>query len=465
MTAEKQPLLAQIDEAQEHLDGLHQNLRDVDGELAGFAARREQYRLLEGICAALDTLTELGGAEAFWGDRIAADGRAEHLRDVRARVSEFAAQVRTAEDKRQAILDRIAEGGEVLAILEGDLLDIEEEELERSYEWVVEREIGPLPDGPQLPWARGGEEDLRLRKSLGTSLLVGLLAASLLPLVHVPLPDVTQVEKVPERIVKFIELDQRKPVPPLPPPVEPPKPKEPEPLVAEQRKAETPKPVEKPAEQPKPVEPPRQRAQQAGILAFRESFATIAERRPAAKLGAQARVGNTGERVSGPPQRSLITSLASTGSGGINLASFSRDVGGDGGGGGSLDGVDVGRVADSIGGGPGDRGGPNGSRAGDGAVAGRTDEEIQIVFDRYKAALYRLYNRELRNDPTLRGQMVLRLTIEPDGSVSMCKLQSSDMNAPSLAEQVVERVKTFAFGAKDVPAITIVYPIDFLPAA
>ena len=160
----------------------------------------------------------------------------------------------------------------------------------------------------------------------------------------------------------------------------------------------------------------------------------------------------------------MIASLAPSSSGGINLASFSRAVGGDGGGGGALDGVEVGKVADAIGGSPNGRG-ASGQRSGDGALAGRTDEEIQIVFDRYKASLYRLYNRELRNDPTLRGQIVLRLTIEPDGSVSMCKLQSTDMNAPALAEQVVERVKTFAFGAKDVAAITIVYPIDFLPAA
>jgi TonB family protein len=102
---------------------------------------------------------------------------------------------------------------------------------------------------------------------------------------------------------------------------------------------------------------------------------------------------------------------------------------------------------------------------GAGVSAGRTDEEIQIVFDRYKASLYRLYNRELRKDPTLRGQMVLRLTIEPDGSVSMCELQASDMNAPMLSQQVVDRVKTFDFGAKDVGAMTIIYPIDFLPAA
>jgi hypothetical protein len=29
----------------------------------------------------------------------------------------------------------------------------------------------------------------------------------------------------------------------------------------------------------------------------------------------------------------------------------------------------------------------------------------------------------------------------------------------------VDRVRTFDFGAKEVPAVTIVYPIDFLPAA
>jgi hypothetical protein len=95
----------------------------------------------------------------------------------------------------------------------------------------------------------------------------------------------------------------------------------------------------------------------------------------------------------------------------------------------------------------------------------RTDEEIQIVFDRHKASFYRLYHQQLRNDPTLKGQMVLRLTIEPDGSVSMCTLQSSDMKAPQLAAQVVDRVRAINFGAKDVQALTIVYPIDFLPAA
>ena len=154
----------------------------------------------------------------------------------------------------------------------------------------------------------------------------------------------------------------------------------------------------------------------------------------------------------------MVTTSAPGSSGGINLADYSRDFGGGGGDG--IASVQVARVASSIGGGDG----PDRPLAA-GAIAGRTDEEIQIVFDRYKAALYRLYNRELRRDPTLRGQLVLRLTIEPDGSVSMCELHSFTMDAPDLASQVVERVKTFDFGAKeDIAAVTIIYPIDFLPA-
>jgi hypothetical protein len=95
----------------------------------------------------------------------------------------------------------------------------------------------------------------------------------------------------------------------------------------------------------------------------------------------------------------------------------------------------------------------------------RTDEEIQIVFDRYKAALYRIYNRELRNDPTLRGKMILRITIEPNGTVSACKVESTNLASSALSAEVVDRVGKFNFGAKDgVPRLTILYPIDFLPA-
>jgi hypothetical protein len=204
----------------------------------------------------------------------------------------------------------------------------------------------------------------------------------------------------------------------------------------------------------------------SGILAFREKFAGATETQNVSRLGSQAHVSNAGA-ASGPVQRSMVTRSAPGSSGGINLAELSRGVGGGGGAegsGGNLGGVQIARATSTIAAG-GSGGGTGRAVGGGGATPGRTDEEIQIVFDRHKAGLYRLYNRELRRDPTLRGQMILRLRIEPDGSVSLCALQGTDMNAPGLAAQVVERVRSFDFGAKDVAAVTILYPIDFLPAA
>jgi len=225
---------------------------------------------------------------------------------------------------------------------------------------------------------------------------------------------------------------------------------------------------------------PKAKVGNAGILAFKDKIASLAQDNVVVPLGADAR-HVAADEVGRPSARSLLTSNTPGSSGGLNLASLSRSVGGGGGGsggGGNGGGGVGGRGAGANGGGGGGIGGGGRAvspitgitgadrpKARSGPGAARTDEEIQIVFDRYKASFYRLYNRELRNNPALKGQMILRLTIEPDGSVSMCALQSTDMDAPDLATQVVGRVKTINFGAKEVPAVTIVYPIDFLPAA
>ncbi|MBN1239910.1 MAG: AgmX/PglI C-terminal domain-containing protein [Gammaproteobacteria bacterium] len=456
-------LRTQITDAQQKLQGLEQNLRAIDDELDGLAAQREQFELLEQVCGSLEKLDELGAAELFWGGESRARS-AQHVREVRSRLGIFQGRLGAIESRRHAVLDEIKEGQEVLDILEEDLFELEREAEERLLEWVPEREPAVVPERPiVMPWSRGGEDDRRFRKSLGSALLAAVLLGAIVPWIDLPLPDFEVLPEVPERFANLIR-QQELPPPPPPAAIEEPVPEEdvpepePEPVVAEEVPTdvpETPEPAPAAAEEAAP----EQQVRSAGILAFRESFSDLAENRPSARLGADARINQAGEAAVGRTERAMVTSQAPGSSGGINLASLSRDTGG-GGGGPGIDGVAVSRVASSI----GTAGSSDRPLAG-GASAGRTDEEIQIVFDRYKAALYRLYNRELRNDPTLRGQVVLKLTIEPDGSVSLCEVQSSDMNAPALEGQVVERVRTFDFGAKDVPAVTILYPIDFLPAA
>ena len=60
---------------------------------------------------------------------------------------------------------------------------------------------------------------------------------------------------------------------------------------------------------------------------------------------------------------------------------------------------------------------------------------------------------------------LLRLSIETSGEVSMCKVESTDLGSPELVAMIVERIRRFNFGPKEgVPKMTILYPIDFLPA-
>lgn len=74
-------------------------------------------------------------------------------------------------------------------------------------------------------------------------------------------------------------------------------------------------------------------------------------------------------------------------------------------------------------------------------------------------------NTELRKEPTLRGNMVIRLSIEANGAVSMCKVESTDLASPGLIARIVDSIKRFDFGAKEgVQKVTILYLIDFFPS-
>jgi len=455
--AEDEVLHQQILQAQVKLSTLESDLSQIDTELDGLGEQRDTYELLEETCGTLEKLDALGAAHLFWGEGEEKPID-EHVRQVRERADAYLGQITEIERRRSSVVDQIREGQDVLDILEADLFDFELAEEDRKQEWVVERELIVPQSIAVMPWSTT-DDDRRLRKSLLANVLVALLIGAIIPMINLPLPDLELIPELPDRFAQLIERE----LPPPPPVVEEAPPEEvvePEPVVAEEEPEIVPEVVEEivpvVAEEPAP----EREVRSAGILAFSESFANLSDNRPASQLGAQARINDAGEAEIGRTERAMVTSQAPGSSGGINLASLSRDVGGGGGGGDQIDGVEVTRVASSIGvSGFGDR--PTSA----GAAAGRTDEEIQIVFDRYKSALYRLYNRELRNDPTLRGQVVLHLTIEPDGSVSFCEVQSSGLGSPVLEQQIVERVESFDFGAKEgITAVTILYPIDFLPA-
>jgi protein TonB len=104
------------------------------------------------------------------------------------------------------------------------------------------------------------------------------------------------------------------------------------------------------------------------------------------------------------------------------------------------------------------------TRTGTSGKAARSREEIELIFDRNKGAIYALYSRELRDHPELQGKLVLEFTISPSGDVTMCRVVSSELNDPELERKIIARVRLFHFEPKDVETITTTKPIDFFPA-
>ena len=153
----------------------------------------------------------------------------------------------------------------------------------------------------------------------------------------------------------------------------------------------------------------------------------------------------------------MITSSVGTASSGINTASMSRNTGGTG-----LSARNVTTVespVESVG-----EAGGSARRTGTSGKASRSREEIELVFDKNKGAIFALYNRALRMDPSLEGKLVLRLTIAPSGEVTACEVVSSELGDPDLERKLVQRVMLFRFDAKDVEPVTTTKPIDFFPA-
>ncbi len=304
-----------------------------------------------------------------------------------------------------------------------------------------------------LPWDAAPEQEKNFHKLLirvGIGVLVLAIVFSFMPL---PESAFDEFEAVPPRFAKLL---LEKPEPPPPPPVIQPRPEKlkPEP-VAEEKK---PEPVSEPEPIPEPVEhieEVREKAAMAGLLPFADDLADLRDNQTVANVIDQRQMaGAAGE--ADRAERSLITSSAGKASGGINTASMSRNTGGAG-----LAQRDATAVSSTV---AGLASGPAAQRSGDSAMASRSREEIEMIFDKNKGAIYALYNRALRRDPTLQGKLVLRLTIEPSGAVTFCEIVSSELGDSELERKLVQRVKLFRFPDKDVAPVTTTKPIDFFPA-
>lgn len=320
--------------------------------------------------------------------------------------------------------------------------------------------------GSGLPWSSDLGERRRFAVIMVVMLALFLPPALLVPMLEVPEIERSEAEKVPPRLARLVE----KPKPVVPPePVQPEpepepepevvkeKPKQPEPEVArvEQDPVPAPKPETKPkavseSESKQTAQQAREKASRSGLLVMRDKLASLRspEQAPAREFAVNTQTDAVERNRTTTDSEQVLA-----GSGGVadatapetNVALAEHEV----------------KTVDA----PVEE--PREVAAkpvkAQPSVGERAMSNIRKVFDAQKSALYSMYQRELRQDPTLEGKVLLELVIEPDGSVSACEVVSSELEHPKLEQRIAMRVRLFNFGADSVEARKVRFPIDFLP--
>ncbi len=338
---------------------------------------------------------------------------------------------------------------------------------------------------PVLAWSLAAAEELRFRRIAGSVAGVALVFALLLPWLPRPVLQRPAPAALAAPVARLL-IEPPRAITPPPPRVVPAAPQARAPRPTAVPEARRPQPRRAAGERD-PVPRP---ATGMGLLALTQQLGRIHGAPAAVQLqtevptgrgvGSAQGVGVGAGREAGLPSRAMITAGAAQGSGGLGNAAFSRDTGGAGLAGRAttlVAGVAGGNGGGGFGGGgvglPGSRNAsaaPGGERAAAGpsrgasARASRSIEDIKLVFDRHKGAIYALYNRALRETPSLQGKVVLELRIAPSGEVEICRIVASELGAAELERQLVARVRRFDFGAKDVEPMVVSWPVDFLPS-
>lgn len=322
-----------------------------------------------------------------------------------------------------------------------------------------------------LPWVTGRVDEARFRRILVAVLLATLALGIVIPLVPIAAPERSELEALPPALARIQLTKPEVKLPPPPPIVE--EAVEPPPEKVIEQPVD--KPIEKvvtveptPVETPPPKEPPKEtvaqaqeKAKTAGLLAFSDAFADM---RDSVDVSALKDTGLIAQGTADSPtlDRSLLTSKKGGRSAGVNVTELSRDTGGV-----ALAGRETTRIEtprDSRGSARDAQRKRVAAAQGRDLARERSIEEVRRVFDGNKGAIFAIYNRALRKNPSLQGKVVLELTIDPTGQVKDCKVIESELTDPAVVAKIVNRVRLFDFGKRDVLVTRINYPVHFLPS-
>ena len=110
-------------------------------------------------------------------------------------------------------------------------------------------------------------------------------------------------------------------------------------------------------------------------------------------------------------------------------------------------------------------GGPTAESASGGGKSGRSIGEIRDIVAQYIAGLKYLYDRELKQRPSLHGKVTVEFVVTAPGEVSEVPLVSSALGHPGLESAILGRIRGWKFPGKPGDATRVTFPFDFVAPA
>lgn len=324
----------------------------------------------------------------------------------------------------------------------------------------------------ELPWS-WTDDDSRFKKILSVGMAIFLAVA--IPFTIVKLPELTRSEKaeLPPQLARVMLEKQELPPPKViePPKVEEKKPEEKKPEPKPEQKKPLDKPVPATKEPVAPSKAPSTRGEavekaraqaQAQISTFKDD---LMEMREALKTDTVETAATNVTNANGPAaqvDRSMINSGVTKGSGGINVGAYaSHDTGGV-----ALSGRETTKVKSGLADAAkkaGTTATASGGSGSGGGIGGRSSEEIRKIMDQNSSALFAIYNRALREDATLQGDLVVQIVIDPSGRVLEVTVTSSELKNPELEAKIVQRIRSISFPAANVEKTITPFTLKFHP--
>lgn len=328
-----------------------------------------------------------------------------------------------------------------------------------------------LPGYRRAMW---DERDELFLRCLTIASAVGIVALLILMVMPKPVRQAITMEQVSPRMARLI-LEPPKPVPVAAPKVRP---------AGEVVQAETTPKAETP--QPMPVRPRRassptlqgdagrlgreRASREVASLAATSASLNQALDGLSASLGAAAGPG-TGSGPARPGRTRGVRAARGAealggGAGGLAGGGSGVDLGGSIVAGSS---IAIGSLDGGMGGGGGGIGEGTGTGGGSGGGAGaapgvyRSNASLLAVIQRYAAGIQYCYGNELKREPTLRGKLIVAMTVSASGEVTEATVVQNSTGSARLSQCALSQIRDWRFPAIAQGITTFQAPFVFTP--